>query len=224
MTRSSTMALCVAVSAVIPSVAIAQTEAMKPGTSVDVPVGRMEVGGAPADFDFWRTGKGGPGKWVVVTAAAATGGKAIAQQSTDSTSYRFPLAIYKPVTVGNGDVTVRFKAVAGKVDQAAGIAMRLRTPDDYYVVRANALENNVRFYRVVKGNREQIAGSDIKVSSGDWHTLGLRAEGDRFSISFDGKELFTARDETLVEPGKVALWTKADSVTEFDQMTIKAIE
>jgi hypothetical protein len=102
--------------------------------------------------------------------------------------------------------------------------MRLRTPDDYYVVRANALENNVRFYRVVKGNREQIAGADIKVSSGDWHTIALRAEGDRFTVSFDGQQLFNARDKTLVEPGKVALWTKADSVTEFERLTIKAIE
>ncbi|MGB8578552.1 MAG: hypothetical protein WCD56_18585, partial [Pseudolabrys sp.] len=81
--------------------------------------------------------------------------------------------------------------MAGKVDQAGGIAVRLTTSDDYYVVRANALEDNVRFYRVVKGNRQQIAGANTKVASGEWHTLALKAQGDRFIVSFDGKQLYT---------------------------------
>ena len=90
----------------------------------------------------------------------AAGGQAIAQTSTDKTDYRFPLAIYKPYSGKNVEVSVRFKPVAGRVDQAGGIAVRLQTPDDYYVVRANALEDNVRFYRVVKGKREQLAGAE----------------------------------------------------------------
>jgi hypothetical protein len=93
------------------------------------------------------------------------------------TDYRFPLAIYQAILAGNVDVTIRFKPVAGKVDQAGGIAVRLSDPDNYYVVRANALEDNVRFYRVVKGQRMQIAGANTKVTANEWHQLGLRAEG-----------------------------------------------
>ena len=118
---------------------------------------------------------------------------------------------------------MRFKAVAGTVDQAGGIAIRLQTPDNYYVVRANALEDNVRFYRVVKGKREQLAGVNVKVAGNTWHTLALRAEGDRFSISYDRKPLFAAQDATFPNAGKVALWTKADSITHFDTLTIRPL-
>src|SRR4051812_10098786 len=101
--------------------------------------------------------------------------------------------------------------------------MRLRTPEDYYVVRANALEDNVRFYRVVKGKREQLAGANTKVATNTWHTLTLKAEGDRFTVSYDGKELYAANDATFAEAGKIALWTKADSITYFDNLTIRPL-
>jgi len=101
--------------------------------------------------------------------------------------------------------------------------VRLADPDNYYVVRANALEDNVRFYRVVKGRREQIEGADLKVSAQAWHTLGLKAEGDRFTVMFDGKELYTASDDTMAGAGRVALWTKSDSVTRFDRIEIKTL-
>jgi hypothetical protein len=150
----------------------------------------------------------------------AQGGVALEQTNTERTDYRFPLAIYKPFSGSDVNVETHFKPIAGRVDRAGGIAVRLTTPGDYYVVRANALENNVRFYRVVKGKREQLAGFNTKVTSNDWHTLGLRAEGERFTVSFDGKQLFTATDDTFKDPGKVALWTKADSVTRFDRLDI----
>jgi hypothetical protein len=111
-----------------------------------------------AEFTQGRTGAGDPAEWIIVADASAEGGHAIAQVSKDKTGYRFPLAIYKPFSSRDVEVSVRFKPVAGTVDQAGGIVVRLQTPDDYYVVRANALEDNVRFYRVVKGKREQLAG------------------------------------------------------------------
>src|SRR5215472_4081922 len=177
-----------------------------------------------AEFTQWRTGEGDPAEWTVVADASAKGGQAIAQVSKDKTGYRFPLAIYKQFSGRDVEVSVRFKPVAGTVDQAGGVVVRLQTPDDYYVVRANALEDNVRFYRVVKGRREQLAGSNIKVASDVWHSLALKAEGDRFSISYDGKALFTAVDNTFAGPGKVALWTKADSVTHFDTIAITPLD
>jgi len=119
---------------------------------------------------------------------------------------------------------VRFKPVDGTVDQAGGIAVRLASPEDYYVVRANALEDNVRFYRVVHGRRQQIQSADLKVTANQWHTLRLRAEGDSFTVSFDDKPLFTAQDGTFASPGKVALWTKSDSVTHFDAISIAPLD
>jgi hypothetical protein len=185
-----------------------------------IAIDKLSTGAPPPEFDFARTGQGTNGRWTVVSDATAGGGRAIEQSSTDATDYRFPLAIYRPVTARNVDVTVRFKAVGGKVDQAGGIAVRLTGPNDYYVVRANALENNVRFYRVVKGRREQLEGSNLKVAAGQWHTLGLKAAGERFTVTFNGNVLFTATDRTFAEPGRVALWTKADSVTRFDRFEI----
>jgi hypothetical protein len=190
------------------------------GKTTEIDIAALEPGTAPRDFEFWRTGNGDPAEWAVVQDASATSGQAIAQTSTDRTDYRFPLAIYKPISAKDVDVTIRFKPVSGKVDQAGGIAVRLMTPDDYYVVRANALEDNVRFYRVVNGKREQIKGANVKVSSNEWHVLGLKAEGDQFTVSFDGKALYTAQDKTFAGSGRVALWTKADSVTHFDKLAI----
>jgi glycosyl hydrolase family 59 (putative galactocerebrosidase) len=191
-------------------------------TQIDIAA--MRPGLAPPGFTFARTGEGADAVWQVVADPSAAGQKAIAQTSTGTTDYRFPLAIYQGASATNVDVVVRFKPVAGRVDQAGGIAVRLTGPGDYYVVRANALEDNVNFYRVVGGRRSQIKGFDTKVATGQWHTLGLRAEGERFTVTFDGKMLFNAEDKTFANAGKVALWTKADSVTHFDQISITPID
>ena len=101
--------------------------------------------------------------------------------------------------------------------------MRLKDADNYYVVRANALEDNVRFYHVVKGRRSELKSANLKVASNAWHTLALKAEGDRFTVTFDGKALYTVTDKTFAQAGRVALWTKADSVTRFDRLDIKEL-
>lgn len=200
------------------------------GTALGQEIGPMVVDlskmptNLESDFTLWRTGQGDAGEWILVTDPTAAGGRAVAQVSKDRTDYRFPLAVYKPYSGKNLELSVRFKPVAGTVDQAGGIAVRLSTPDDYYVARANALEDNVRFYRVVKGKREQLASANAKVAANQWHTLALKAEGNRFTVSFDGKELLTAQDRTLPDAGKVALWTKADSVTYFDTISITPLK
>jgi glycosyl hydrolase family 59 (putative galactocerebrosidase) len=181
---------------------------------------KMEIGSPPTGFLFARTGQGSLGRWVVVSDESSFAGRAIEQSSPDRTDYRFPLAILNTVVAKNVDVSLKFKPVAGRVDQAGGIAVRVLDGDNYYVVRANALENNVRFYRVVKGRRQQIDGVNTKVSSGEWHSLGLKAQEDQFTIEFDGKTLFTTSDKTFAGAGKIALWTKSDSITRFDQISI----
>jgi hypothetical protein len=192
-------------------------------TPTTIDLSGAAVGALPAEFTTGLTGQGGPVRWAVVDDASAVSGRALAQSSTDTTDYRFPLAIYQGVSAKDLEVTLRFKPVAGKVDQAGGIAIRLASPDDYYVVRANALEDNVRFYRVVKGRRQQLAGINTKVASGQWHRLAIRAEGNRFTVTFDGTHTFSATDDTFAGAGKVALWTKADSVTHFAEITLKPL-
>ncbi len=185
---------------------------------------RYALGPLPPEFlTSWRTGQGAVGNWQVVEDPSASQGKAIAQVSADPTDDRFPLAVCQSFQAQDVEASVHFKAVSGKGDQAGGLAVRLMDADNYYVGRANALEDNVNLYRVVKGRRQQMAGASAKVSSGAWHTLTLRVEGDRLSVSFDGKFLLTHSDRTFAGPGKVALWTKADSVTHFDRLEIRPL-
>ena len=116
------------------------------------------------------------------------------------------------------------QAVYGKVDQAGGVRSGLIDPNNYYVARANALEDNVRFYRVVAGKREQIASADTRVTPGEWHTLdapGRRATASRSPSTAASSS--AARDRTFGGEGRVALWTKADSITRFDRLEIKPL-
>jgi hypothetical protein len=161
-------------------------------------------GGPPDGFSILKTGGGGLPDWASIPDPDRPGEFVLAQSSADTTDYRFPLAIYNRFSAADVDVSVRFKAVAGSVDRAGGIAVRLKDEDNYYVVRANALEDNVNFYRIVKGARREI-------------------QGDRFAISFNGKTLFTATDSIFTAAGKVALWTKADSVTWFSGLSLQKL-
>jgi hypothetical protein len=213
----SRVILLACVLALVPLCATAET-----GVTM-IAIDRMTPGTPPVGFSFARTGQGGAGKWTVTSDASSPIGKAIEQTSTDRTDYRFPLAIYEGLSATNVDVEVRFKAVAGKTDRAGGIAVRLQDANNYYVARANALEDNVRFYRVVNGRREQLDGANLKVTPNEWHGLSLRAEGDRFTVFFDGRKLFSATDRTIAGAGSVALWTKSDIVTRFDQAKISVL-
>jgi hypothetical protein len=188
-----------------------------------IDVSGVAPGSLPDGFTVARTGQGAPAAWAVQEDVSVPSRRVISQTSTDQTDYRFPLAIYEKLSATNLDVKVHFKAVGGRVDRAAGIAIRLADPNNYYVVRANALEDNVNFYHVIKGSRHEIRGASTKVTSDVWHTLGIRAEGQEFTISFDGKSLFSTQDRIFTNAGKVALWTKADSVTSFDALEIRTL-
>jgi Domain of Unknown Function (DUF1080) len=180
------------------------------------------VGTLPTGFSNAVTGGGGPASWMVVEDfTAPSGGKVLAQTSTDKTSFRFPLCVYDGLTAPDVTVSVSFKPVSGTVDQAAGLVARYRDQGNYYVVRANALEHNVRLYKVERGNRKQFAGANVKVPSGEWQTLALEVEGAHFRVLFNDALLFEADDATFKKAGKVGLWTKADSVTYFDDLRVK---
>jgi hypothetical protein len=187
---------------------------------IDFETGALEA--PPLGFTAELTGKGKPVRWVVLEDPSAPAGpKVLAETSGDSTSNRFPLAVLDGFEAKDVEVSVRFKPVAGTVDQAAGLVVRLRDADNYYIARANALENNVRLYRVVDGRRQQFAGVDVPVPNGRWQTLTLRVEGEQFTVALDGRELFHATDQTFSEAGRVGLWTKADSLTHFDDFVVQ---
>ena len=180
-------------------------------------------GQLPGKFHAARTGSGAESKWVVMSdAAAPSRPNVVAQTSTDRTDYRFPLLIADEGSFQDLDLSVKFKAVSGSIDRAGGLVFRLKDPNNYYIVRANALENNYRLYHVVNGRRSQFAGANLKVTSGEWHELRVEAAGNKITCYYDGNKKIEATDDTFKDAGKVGLWTKADSVTYFDDLKATA--
>jgi len=180
----------------------------------------------PIGFEFGHTaGVGRPGRWIVQTDGS---NKVLAQTDADSTRSRFPVAVLSDLTTTDADVSVRFKPVSGRVDQAAGLVWRYQNQDNYYIVRANALEDNVVLYKVEGGKRTDLPvkgegrtyGKKSEVPAGQWSTLRVVATGRTFEVYFNGTKLYEVEDATFGQPGKVGVWTKADSVTQFDDLTI----
>jgi hypothetical protein len=184
------------------------------------------VGQPPKGFVFGHTAKlGAPGTWVV---QAEGPNQYLAQINTDSTNARYPVAVVSDISTTDVDVSVRFKPVSGRVDQAAGLVWRYQNADNYYVVRANALENNVVLYKVERGRRTDLPlkgagrtyGKTANVPAGRWSTLRVVATGPRFDVSLNGVTLYEVEDATFAAAGRVGVWTKADSVTHFDDLTV----
>jgi hypothetical protein len=178
------------------------------------------VNAPPPGFSFGRTGKGKPGRWVVQAEKDAPSGEnVLAQLDTDPTDYRFPVAVANEPKLGNVGLSVRCKPVSGRVDQACGLVFRYQDENNYYLTRANALEDNVNLYYVKDGKRRQITGWRGKVTSGTWHQISVETRDDHFVVTFDGNKVIDAHDSTFSQPGKVGVWTKADSVTYFDDLS-----
>jgi hypothetical protein len=181
-------------------------------------------GAAPAGFSFARTGQGRVGRWVVRAAAdAPSGPNVLAQEDSDRTDYRFPVAVADTATFRDVSVSVRCKPVGGRVDRACGIVWRYIDENNYYVTRANALEDNVCWYYVQNGRRTEVKRVEVKVASGVWHSLRADMRGDHIEVFFDGTKVIDVRDVRFPAAGKVGVWTKADSYTLFDDLTATEI-
>jgi len=188
-------------------------------------------GPLPPGWKSAMTHAGGAPNWeILADPTAPSKPDVLAQTSTDKTGSRFPLAILEKANFTDGDLGVDFKAISGTADQAAGLVWRYRDPDNYYIVRANALENNVVLYKVEGGKRVSLApkGTPAKtygvkhpVPSQTWGNLHVKFQGPLFSVYFNHKEIFQVEDSTFTGPGQVGLWTKADSVTHFDNFHIR---
>jgi hypothetical protein len=189
--------------------------------------GKEYVGFPAKEFEYGLVGYGVPGRWEVVRDHTAFRGKALTQLTIDPTEDRFLVAIYNPVIAANVQITTRCKPVSGKVAQNCGLVVRAVDERNYYVARASALKNDVGFYRVRNGERQQLATAQgVKVASGEWHTLRVRVEGDRFTVTFNEKQLHTTVDRSSPprpNEGHVGFWTKSDSVTRFDHLDIEVL-
>jgi hypothetical protein len=178
----------------------------------------FKTGAAPPGWTATQTGSGSA-KWSVEKDDSAPSKPNVLKQSGEAT---FPVCIKNDTSLKDGFVEVKFKPVSGKEDQAGGVIWRVRDANNYYIARANALEDNVTIYHTINGSRGAFKNINTKVTSGAWHTLRVDFEGNKFTVSFDGKKVIEANDESFKDAGKVGVWTKADSVTLLDDFSYGA--
>lgn len=181
----------------------------------------LAVGIVPDSFDMVLGGHGQPSRYEV---AGDDSGKVLRQATEDRTGIHFPMAIAHEFFGSDVAASARMRYVGGRVDRAGGIVLRYRDPGDYIVARVNAAEGDLRIMRVAHGIRKTLPGGVVKAPTDDgaWHTLEFRAEGSKLTASLDGKYTATAWDSFFMK-GRAGLWTKSDSITEFDDVSFAPI-
>lgn len=185
-----------------------------------------QPGSLPAGWTVVMTYPGPAPKWELRRdASAPSKPNVLAQESADKSGGQFPLAILNTANYRDGEVSVKFKTLSGKTNQAAGLVWRYRDPENYYMVRANALENNIVLYKVQdghwtsltpKGRPAKTYGVRHRIPARTWNILKVSFRKARFEVYFDHRKVFEVEDATFSGPGKVGLWCKADSATYFD--------
>jgi len=173
------------------------------------------AGQAPTGWTATRTGSG-IAKWTIERDDTAPSKPNVLKQSGVAT---YPVCFKDDTNLKDGFVEVKFKSISGKEDQAGGVVWRLKDANNYYVARANALEDNVTIYDTVSGRRTERKRAKMKVAPNQWHTLRVDFQGSHFTVTFDGKKALEWDDATFKDAGKVGVWTKADSVTAFDDFS-----
>jgi hypothetical protein len=192
--------------------------------------------GITFDFEKYPVGKL-PESWAQGSTAGSTtkwqvikdqGNNVLTQTYNENPTSHFNIVINDEIEVKNIDLSVRVRAVGGRKDQGGGLVWRYKDPQNYYVVRANPLENNVVLYKVEEGVRTDLPllgrgltyGVDVSTLGNGWHTLRVTVKELLFTVYLDNKELFKVRDATFEESGRVGLWTKSDAVSYFDDFSI----
>ncbi len=184
-----------------------------------------ELGKIPSGWSQYYTGKGKSTNWKIIN---DQGNEVLAQLSSDNPNYHFNEIIFDGIKVKNVALTVKLKGVKGKMDQGGGFVWRFIDKNNYYVVRANPLEDNVVLYKVENGKRTDLPligkgktyGVDVKPLGKGWNTLKLTVLDNVFTVYLNSKQIFQVKDETFVNAGKIGLWTKADAVTYFDDFQV----
>src|SRR3989442_12949647 len=177
-----------------------------------------KTGAPPPGWTATQTGSGSA-KWSVEKDDSAPSKPNVLKQSGVAT---FPVCIKGDTSLKDCFVEVKFNPVSGKEDQAGGVIWRAKDANNYYIARANALENNVTIYHTIQGRRTEKKRAGMKVATNQWHTLRVDFQNNHFTVTFDGKKAIEWDDDTFKDAGKVGIWTKADSVTLFDDFTYGA--
>src|SRR5262249_23266442 len=159
-----------------------------------------------------QTGSGSA-KWTIEADETAPSKPHVLKQSGVAT---FPICLKDHTSLRDGFVEVKFKPISGREDRAGGLIWRARDANNYYVARANALENNVTIYHTINGRRTEKKRASAKVASTVWHSLRVDFAGTHFVVTYDGAKAIEWDDDTFTDAGTVGVWTKSDSVTSFD--------
>jgi hypothetical protein len=169
----------------------------------------------------WMATKTGTGeaKWTIEKDDTAPSRPNVLKQSGQAT---YPICLKEDTSLKDGFVEVKFKPISGKEDQAGGLIWRAKDSNNYYVARANALEDNVTIYHTINGRRTEKKRAKMKVASNQWHALRVDFDGTHFAVTLDGNKALDWDDSTFKDAGKFGVWTKADSVTLFDDFTYGA--
>jgi hypothetical protein len=190
---------------------VAGTIVMADAVSFD----NLTTGAPPPGWTATKTGTGDP-KWTVERDDTAPSPPNVLKQSGHAT---FPVCIKDDTNLKDGFVEAKFKPISGTEDQAGGLIWRAKDANNYYIARANALEDNVTIYHTINGRRTEKKRANMKVASNQWHSLRVAFQGSHFTVIFDSKTALEWDDETFKDAGKVGVWTKADSVTAFDDFS-----
>src|SRR5438105_11610876 len=172
----------------------------------------LTTGAPPPGWTATKTGTG-TAKWTIEKDNTAPSPPNVLKQSGQAT---YPVCLKDDTSLKDGFVEVKFKPISGKEDQAGGVVWRAKDPNNYYIARANALEDNVTIYHTINGRRTEKKRTSMKVASNQWHILRADFQGTHFTVTFDGKKAIEWDDRTFTEPGRVGVWTKADGVTLVD--------
>ncbi len=186
-------------------------------------------GKLPENWSQYATGRGENTEWKIVN---DKGNKVLAQLSKNNPNYHFNDVVFTGLEAKNVELSVKLKGFQGKMDRGGGFIWRFKDRNNYYVVRANPLENNVVLYKVKDGKRTDLPilgkgrtyGVDVEKLGNDWNILKLKVVDDLFTVYLNGKELFKVKDQTFTEAGKIGLWTKADAVSYFDYFKVKFLK
>lgn len=183
----------------------------------------MTTGQPPLGFTTGLGGTGASSIWRIEDDPRAPRGKVLMQKSTDSSSLRYPICMYDGIRTLNGDVSVSFNIVSGKIDQVAGIALRVADTGNYYLARASAKDNAVTLSRFVGGSGSDLTSASVKVPAGTWQTLRFKIDRDRLTVYLNGQQVIDWSDNRHTREGRIGLWTRADAVTMFDDLSIIVI-
>ena len=171
----------------------------------------LKTGTPPPGWTASQTGQG-DAKWAVVADDTAPSKPNVLKQSGVATH---GVCIKDDTSLKDGFVEVKFKPISGESDRAGGLIWRAKDTDNYYVTRANA-PSSLAIYHTFAGKRVSFKTTTAKVTLGEWHTLRVDFEGNKFTVTFDGKKAIEATDDTFSDAGKVGVYTRSDSVTVFD--------